>query len=84
MTLYFEVYQRIFEPVESQGRWKSLRKQENEPPNRQEVTRMISEHLRAHWQYEAKEPLSLLTLNLVRDGHGSDYERIDSHASASV
>lgn len=67
----FEVYQSIFEPVVSHGRWKSLRKRETESTNRQQLIQMMSEHLRAHWQHESTEPLSLFDLNSVRGrGHG--------------
>jgi hypothetical protein len=75
----FEAYQRIFEPIESYGRWKSLQKRELRPSSRQGLLQQMAEHLRAHWLYEPKDPLSVLRLkNPVREGSGSVYERVES------
>jgi len=75
----FEVYEKIFEPTVSHGRWKSLRKQEDVSHSRGEIVRMLGEHHRAHWGYEPTQPLSLMKPNPARKNHASDYERYESN-----
>ena len=60
----FEVYLTIF------GRWK------NPSLSRHDILQRISEHLRAHWQYEWKEFLSLLKMKSIRKEDKSGYERV--------